>query len=344
MNKKSKTIELNYETEFYFQWHITDLCNLRCKHCYHDNYKEKGLELSQLIEIGTHLCDAIREWGKIGSFSITGGEPFTRKDDVFKLLDLFENREEVGHVDILTNGTLIDEKIIDILLQYKKIRRIQLSLEGLKETNDQIRGEGSFDLIVDKIRLLNESGLTTCVMMTIGNHNKNEVFLLAKMMGKLGVEAFVLDRFIPEGQSNDLKKWVLTADGIKDIYEKCYVFFQKTLKPRMLLYRTLFCLLNPNDKHIGAMCSIGNNALTIMPNGDVLPCRRLPLKLGNLLKTTLYDIWYKNPTLWEFRSPDNLKGKCNGCEYIPVCRGCRAIAYAMTGDYFEADPQCWRQI
>ena len=344
MNKISKTIELNYETEFYFQWHITDLCNLRCKHCYHDNYKEKGLELSQLIEIGKHLCDAIREWGKIGSFSITGGEPFSRKDDVFKLLDLFENREEVGHIDILTNGTLVDEKIIDNLLQYKKIRRIQLSLEGLKETNDQIRGEGSFDLIVDKIRLLNESGLTTCVMMTIGNHNKNEVISLAKMMGKLGVEAFVLDRFIPEGQSSDLKKWVLAADEIKDIYEKCYVFFQKTLKPRMLLYRTLFCLLNPNDKHIGAMCSIGNNAVTIMPNGDVLPCRRLPLKLGNLLKTTLYDIWYTNPTLWEFRSPDNLKGKCNGCEYIPVCRGCRAIAYAMTGDYFESDPQCWKQI
>ncbi len=344
MNQKSKTIELNYETEFYFQWHITDLCNLRCKHCYHDNYKEKGLELSQLIEIGTHLCDAIREWGKIGSFSITGGEPFTRKDDVFQLLDLFENREEVGHVDILTNGTLIDEKIIDNLLQYKKLRRIQLSLEGLKETNDQIRGEGSFDSIVDKIRLLNESGLTTCVMMTIGNHNKSEVFPLAKMMGELGVEAFVLDRFIPEGQSSDLKKWVLTADDIKDIYEKCYVFFQKTLKPRMLLYRTLFCLINPDDKHIGAMCSIGNNASTIMPNGDVLPCRRLPLKLGNLLKTSIYDIWYTNPTLWEFRDPSNLKGKCNGCEYIPVCRGCRAIAYAMTGDYFKTDPQCWRQI
>ena len=125
MNQTSKSSELNYETEFYFQWHITDICNLRCKHCYHDNYKEKGLELPQLIEIGTHLCDAVREWGKIGSFSITGGEPFTRKDDVFKLLDLFENREEVGHVDILTNGTLIDEKIIDNLLQYKKIRRIQ---------------------------------------------------------------------------------------------------------------------------------------------------------------------------------------------------------------------------
>lgn len=343
MNQTSEISELNYETEFYFQWHITDICNLRCKHCYHKNYHEKGLDISQLLEMGAHLCDAIKEWGKVGSFSITGGEPFSRQEDVFQLLNLFENREEVSHVDILTNGTLIDEKIINILRKYKKLRRIQLSLEGLKNTNDQIRGTGSFDLIIDKIKQLNTSGLTTCVMMTIGKHNQNDVIPLAKFIGEVGVEAFVLDRFIPEGQSVNLKEWVLKPSELKNIYQESYNYFQKTLKPRMLLYRTLFCLLDPDDKHIGAMCSVGNNALTIMPNGDVLPCRRLPIKLGNLLKTTIYDIWYTNPTLWEFRNPDNLKGKCNSCEYIPICRGCRALAYSMSGDYLEADPQCWKE-
>ena len=57
--------ELNYENEFYFQWHITDACNLRCKHCYHESYSHNGLELDQLVKIGTHLCDAIKKWGKI---------------------------------------------------------------------------------------------------------------------------------------------------------------------------------------------------------------------------------------------------------------------------------------
>jgi radical SAM protein with 4Fe4S-binding SPASM domain len=337
-----KNIEPTYESEFYFQWHITDLCNLRCKHCYHEQYSQKGLDIDNLLKIGVHLCDAIKKWGKIGSFSITGGEPFMRKDSVFRLLDFIENREEVGHVDILTNGTLIDKKDISQLKKYEKLRRIQLSLEGLKDTNDKIRGGGSYDTIINNITKLIDGGLTTCVMMTLGRHNKEEVIPLAEKMGEIGVEAFVLDRFIPEGQSDQLTSWVLTSSEIRNVYEKCYDFFQKTLSPRMLLYRTLFCLLNPEDEHIGAMCSVGNNALTIMPNGDVLPCRRLPIVLGNLLETTVYDIWYTNPLLWEIRNPDNLKGKCKDCEFIPACRGCRAFAYAMTGDYLQEDPQCWK--
>lgn len=335
--------ELNYENEFYFQWHITDACNLRCKHCYHESYSHNGLKLDQLVKIGAHLCDAIKKWGKIGTFSITGGEPFLRQDAVFQLLDFIETREEVGHVDILTNGTLIDEKAIAQLSKYKKLRRIQLSLEGLKDTNDMIRGAGSYDMITNKICELNRSGLTTCVMMTLGRHNQKEVIPLAKKMGAIGVDAFVLDRFIPEGQSGQLTDWVLTSSDIRDVYDKCYDFFQKNLTPKMLLYRTLFCLLNPQDEHIGAMCSVGNNALTIMPNAEVFPCRRLPISLGNLLETTVYDIWYTHPLLWEFRNPDNLKGKCKDCEYIPVCRGCRAFAFAMTGDYLETDPQCWKE-
>jgi len=343
MDDGHQLTELNYETEFYFQWHITEKCNLRCKHCYHEEYQQQGLEIPKLLDIGARLCNAIKQWGKIGSFSITGGEPFLRKDAVFEILDLFEKREEVHQVDILTNGTLIDENTITQLVKYKKLRRIQLSLEGLKKANDQIRGDGHFDLTISKIKQLIENKLTICVMMTIGKHNQQDIIPLAEFLGDLGVEAFVLDRFIPEGQSSNLQKWVLSSKELKHVYEKCYDYFNKSLKPRMLLYRTLFCLLNPQDEHIGAMCSVGNNALTIMPDGDVYPCRRLPIKLGNLTKTTVYDIWYTHPLLWEIRNPDNLKGKCNGCEFTPVCRGCRAFAYTQTGDYLESDPQCWKE-
>ena len=92
--------------------------------------------------------------------------------------------------------------------------------------------------------------------MTLGRHNKEEVIPLAERMGNIGVEAFVLDRFIPEGQSQNLSDWVLSSSEIHKVYKKCYQFFNTTTNPRMLLYRTLFCLLNPEDEHIGAMCSV----------------------------------------------------------------------------------------
>ena len=333
--------EYSVDDEFYFQWHITNECNLRCKHCYHSDYIDDSLKIDQLLAIGNHLCDAAQKWGKKASFSLTGGEPFTNSDKIFSLLELLENRN-IDRIDILTNGLLINDNIIEKLKRYNKLRRIQLSLEGLQETNDEIRGAGSFAKTVKIIKLLKDHSFTISVMMTIGKHNKNEVIPLAKELGTLNVDAFILDRFIPEGQSQDKKDWLLSSEDIKQVYSQAYAYFQTSLKPRFLLYRTLFCLLNPNDSHIGAICSVGNNAVTIMPNGDVLPCRRLPVKLGNLLEETIFNIWYTSPLLWEMRNPENLKGKCNNCEHIPICRGCRAMAYAITGDYFESDPQCWK--
>ncbi len=338
-----KVNELGYEDEFYFQWHITDECNLRCKHCYHETYNQNGIDVEKLIKIGNHLCDAVEKWGRKGSFSITGGEPFMRNKELFQIMDLLENRN-VDRVDILTNGTLLNDEIIDRLKQYKTFRRIQLSLEGLKETNNKIRGTNSFERTIEAITKLKENEVTVSVMMTIGSYNKDEVIPLVEELAKHKVDVFVLDRFIPEGQSNNNRDWLLSPAEIKDIYEKAYSYFKQSLTPRLLLYRTLFCLLNPDDSHIGAMCSVGNNALTIMPNGDVLPCRRLPVKLGNLLEDSIYEIWYTSPLLWEMRNPSNLKGKCLNCEYIPICRGCRAIAYAVEGDYFAQDPQCWKDL
>ncbi|MGA2408526.1 MAG: radical SAM protein [Bacteroidales bacterium] len=344
LNNKSLTDfeELNYEEEFYFQWHITNECNLRCRHCYHESYIKENIDITRLTEIADQLCNALDKWKKKGSFSITGGEPLMNSEILFQLLDHLETRN-IDRIDLLTNGTLLTDNIIDKLKQYKKLRRLQLSLEGLAETNDKIRGINSYKGTIETIDNLKRHGLVVSIMMTVGRHNQDEVIPLAEDLGKHNVDIFIIDRFIPEGQSSELTGWVLSPEEIKEVYTKAYEYFKRTLKPRFLLYRTLFCLLNPEDSHIGAICSVGNNALTIMPNGDVLPCRRLPIKLGNLFETTLYDIWYTSDLLWEIRNPNNLKGKCHGCEYIPICRGCRAVAYAIKGDYLAEDPQCWKE-
>jgi AdoMet-dependent heme synthase len=344
LNKKTLTgfEELNYDEEFYFQWHITNECNLRCKHCYHESYVKEDINISKLTEIADQLCNALNKWKKKGSFSITGGEPLMNSEILFKLLDQLETRD-IDRIDLLTNGTLLNNEIIDRLKGYKKLRRLQLSLEGLQETNDKIRGINSYKRTLDAIDDLKRHELVVSIMMTVGRHNMDEVIPLAEVLSKHNVDVFIIDRFIPEGQSSELIDWVLSPDEIREVYYKAYEYFKKTLKPRFLLYRTLFCLLNPEDSHIGAICSVGNNALTIMPNGDVLPCRRLPIVLGNLFETTIYDIWYTSPFLWEIRNPGNLKGKCADCEYIPICRGCRAVAYALKGDYLAEDPQCWKE-
>jgi radical SAM protein with 4Fe4S-binding SPASM domain len=91
---------------------------------------------------------------------------------------------------------------------------------------------------------------------------------------------------------------------------------------------------------LGAPCIVGVDGLCIMPEGNVFPCRRFPISIGNLLETPLKKIWEESDILEELRGKENLKGKCGKCE-MRNCRGCRSLALALTGDYHEEDPHCW---
>lgn len=79
-----------------------------------------------------------------------------------------------------------------------------------------------------------------------------------------------------------------------------------------------------------------------MPNGDVYPCRRMPIRAGNVLDRPLAEIYRDAPLLRTLRDHDRVSAGCEGCRHRPECRGgLRCLAYAVTGDPFHADPGCW---
>lgn len=164
-------------TDFYFQWHITNICNNRCKHCYHADYDAQNeCNMEQLMAIADDIDDALEKWNYNASLSITGGEPFARKNDLFKVLDRLEESQRIVNYDILTNGSLIKEPEIAILKKHSKLRRIQVSMEGATaQSHDNIRGEGDFDRVVNAIKLLKKHGFTLSVMTTLTRNNRNEI-------------------------------------------------------------------------------------------------------------------------------------------------------------------------
>lgn len=336
--------ELHLEEEFYFQWHITEKCNLRCKHCYHSTYSSVNeLSLTELIEVADKIEDTLRKWGKKGTLSITGGEPFVVQNKMFPLLNHIDSLQSVHHFDILTNGWFINDNAVDKLKMLGKLRRIQLSLEGsTPAVNDRIRGPGSFEKTFDAIRLLKKNELQVAVMMTISSLNKDEFNPLIDLLAEEHVDTFAAERFIPEGKGTALEEHFLQPGELEQVFTRIYTRALKQKKPRILLYRPLFALLNGDDPTVGAMCSVGTNALTIMHDGTIYPCRRLPIPIGNAQTDSFYKIWYTSELLWTIRNANNLKGKCSGCDLIPVCRGCRAMAYAVSNEYLAEDPQCWK--
>jgi AdoMet-dependent heme synthase len=87
-------------------------------------------------------------------------------------------------------------------------------------------------------------------------------------------------------------------------------------------------------------CLAGTGVCFISHEGEVYPCGYLPVVAGDLRKQTFLDIWENSTVFHELRDTSGLKGKCGCCEFRNVCMGCRARAYAATGDFMDEEPFC----
>ncbi|MBR4081223.1 MAG: SPASM domain-containing protein, partial [Clostridia bacterium] len=89
-------------------------------------------------------------------------------------------------------------------------------------------------------------------------------------------------------------------------------------------------------------CHCGTTHLTILPNGDVYACRRVPdSRMGNVLEQPLRQIWMQGVD--SYRQLDQFS-KCASCELLQWCRGCPAVARCTSGSFYAADPQCWKDV
>ena len=348
----------SHDREFYIQWHLTNKCNLRCEHCYQDDYSQSSeLPLKDLKDIARKIEFTLEKWGKEGRIGVTGGEPFVRKD-LFAFLEFLELQPHIKKIGILSNGTLIKENI-EAIKKLTKLHYIQLSIEGMRETNDAIRGKGIFDKVIESTHLLKSENVPVRWMVTLHKKNAADVAGVIDLALENDVDTLTFERLIPEGSGKSFADYVLSTAELEKVFsyivERSDAEFAKSSPLSILKLRTLWVLCDPQraqnninaciplEKEVGASCSIGVDSLSLLPDATVLPCRRLPIPIGNLKNESLFKIWYTSKVLWEIRNKNNLKGKCANCEYIPRCGGCRATAYALTGDYLAEDPQCWKK-
>jgi radical SAM protein with 4Fe4S-binding SPASM domain len=87
-------------------------------------------------------------------------------------------------------------------------------------------------------------------------------------------------------------------------------------------------------------CLAGTGVCFISHQGEVYPCGYLPVLAGDLRCQSFAEIWEQSAVFQQLRDPQNLKGKCGRCEFRNICMGCRARAYAASGDYLDEEPFC----
>ena len=333
------------------QWHVTERCNLRCAHCYQTEYGGKELPLPQLLEILGQYKELLHRWRREvasrpvrGHITVSGGEPFVRRD-FLDLLDVFHAHRREFSFAILTNGSLIDATLARRLRKLKP-SFVQVSIEGTRATHDNIRGAGNFDKTVAAIKHLVRARIRTLISFTANRQNYREFPEVARLGRQLRVARVWSDRLIPCGSGESMREQMLTPDETREFFqlmrqadsELRQRWFNRT---QVAMHRALQFLVRGGMPY---QCTAGDSLITVQPNGDLYPCRRMPIPVGNLLETPLAELYYDADLFRELRDRNRISEGCDGCHFTKLCRGgLKCLSYAVTGDPFKADPGCWLQ-
>ena len=325
--------------KFVLQWHLSENCNLKCLHCYQENHKTIQLKYEQLLEIYNQFKYLLKKKKMKGHINITGGEPLCNPY-LFKILELIKCDKDLISFSLLTNGTLINEEIAKIIKSYNP-EYVQVSLEGGKKTNDYIRGKGTYKRITNGIINLRNQGIFTSISFTATKLNYKEIPKVVKYARKYDVNNVWSDRYIPLGDSED-KDLSLDYNQTREYLDILNKERNKLKKIRnsnttISMYRALQFQMT-NDFAYG--CTAGDTLLTVMENGDLVPCRRMPIIIGNLLKETMYNLYVKNDILKNLRK-NTIPDDCTECENSELCRGgLKCLTYALYKNLNHKDIGC----
>lgn len=328
-----------YPERLLLQWHITHRCNLRCTHCYQDTYAGAGSEWGALMAVLRQFRRFLRTAGIRGHISVTGGEPFAHPQ-FMRLLETFAEHSAEYSFAVLCNGSFVTAEIA-ARLKALGADFVQLSLEGGPATHDRIRGAGDFERTRTALKRLRAAGVRTMLSFTAHRENYLEFGEVSRVARALKVDKVWTDRLIPQG--NGETHDVLTTEQTREFMalvareraDNPVRWFNKT---EVAAHRALQ-FLDAGGKPY--RCTAGDSLITVMPNGDLYPCRRLPIKVGNLHETPLSEL-YRSPLFQSLRDESRIDAACRSCLYKNVCRGgLKCLSYALTGSVHRADPGCW---
>ena len=336
--------------DFFIQWHLTERCNLRCRHCYQTGGSAGAeLTLTEIKHVISEISEAIGDWAEdynmdfSPSFNLTGGEPLLR-DDLFHIIDA--TRERGFDIFLLTNGTLITAQIAKALAN-AGVKAVQVSLEGPEQIHDSIRGKGSFNRSMRGVKNLLDAGLPVTLNATLSDINASSLPEMVSLAIKNGVRRLGFSRLVPSGRGAALKEKMLTPQKVNELYKNLFsmnfddleIITGDPIASQMDIKTIPYAGCTASGG-----CAAGISGFTIHADGTMTPCRRLPLPLGNVLTDSIREIWATSKILESLRDRNRYTGKCGSCDRWAFCRGCRAIAHFANGGpegYLSEDPQCF---
>ena len=276
---------------------------------------------------------------------LTGGEPMERSD----IYELIRYGRKLGlRMVMATCGYLINDQSI-VELKDAGVLALSLSLDGSSaETHDRFRqADGSFDAAIRAAEIARQAGMRFQINTTICKINMDEVAGIAELAKRLGAYCFNAFILVPTGRGEEIADEILDPIQYEVLLnELLRLKLDSTIEVRITCGPQFarVCEQARAKRLIDSVsgCMGGRGFGFISYRGDVQTCGFLDISAGNLVENgfNFKKIWLSSKLLQNIRDPSGYTGKCRTCDYLALCGGCRARAYAACGDYLAADPIC----
>ena len=354
------TVPQRFSVPLFAVWNFTNLCNLRCQHCYQDSQHQR-LADELTLEEKLDLVDQIGQQ-YVPMIAFAGGEPTICKD----LLPVLRRCQQYGmHTSVATHGGTLTPKLCGELAD-AGVKYVEISLDSVDpEKHDAFRGvPGMWRRTVAGMKnVVATPGLRLGIAMCVHQGNYDEVEDMLRFAVEIGAGCFAHFNFIPVGRGLEMTKQDLSPRQREHLFE---IFNRWMQSKKIGVISTApqlgrVCMVaSPIEgpqacshagvgggekarvvaKYLGA-CGAGRTYVCIEPNGDITPCVYLPHRiLGNIRNRRYVDIVRDNE-FWDILCDRQRRtGHCEVCEFKNYCGGCRARADAYFGQLNASDPGC----
>ncbi len=334
-------------------WETTISCDLACQHCRASAIPDRDPgELT--TEQGRALMRSVKELGSM--LVLTGGDPLKRPD-IETLIEY--GRSLPIRVSITPSTTPLLTEATVARFRELGLSAMGVSLDGpTAELHDAFRNvSGTFAYSMRALSWARKYEIPVQVNTTVTSKtlpHLQAIYELLRDTASPPVRRWSLFLLVPVGRGSELH--TPSADDVERLFEWVYSISKEapfrvgtTEAPHYRRYwieRQLAEGASVED--IGARARAmsfgirdGNGVIFVSHLGEVYPAGFLPHPLlGNVKERPLHEIYRDSPALRELQDPENLRGRCGGCEFKFSCGGSRARAYAMTGDPLGEDPLC----
>lgn len=343
-----------HDNSFTIWVHINNNCNLDCSYC----FVRRKSNISMSPEVIRSTTRAIANTAKLHGakkfkLSLAGGEPTL----VIPLMETFQDQllEELKgtdiefHTSVLSNGTILNERLLSFLKRPNT--GMGISLDGYGQSHDTFRvfkdsKTGSWDIIIRNIEILRKHSITPSIMATISRETSVTLPQLIKWAyeNKFQTHLSIVQEVNCSLESN-LQQihegYKFLCNDLIEAFEKTFVELED---PAVLIDPFLLSIEEFSFEHpsSGINCGIGRNYLVIKPNGHLVTCPTTTDESGippsEDLLACCKKVFDYSPFQRKYKS---LEDDCLNCKWFPVCSGgCPLQNRRINGYPFTKSPMC----